>query len=264
MDTARTYTVNSVDRALQLLLIMARRAEPQGVTELSKILQVQKSTVHSLLQTLKQRGFVAQKADGKYTLGVTLMRLGEICSLRLDLKAEARPFMQELAAETGEIALLAVLAGDELVIIDTVEPARPFLVFPKFDFSLAIHSTAVGKVLLAYAPEEVKQRILARPLQRYTPYTIVGKRAMEEELARVRRNGYAIGCNETIDGITCIAVPIFGSGGEVLAALSVSSASSVLVSGRYRETVAILQRKAARISAHMGYHPDVTAANKNK
>lgn len=262
MTTPKTYTVNSVDRALQLLIIMARNTEPQGVTELSKILQVQKSTVHSLLQTLKQRGFVRQTGDGKYTLGATLLRLGEICSERLDLKTEALPYMRELAAETGEIALLAVLAGDELIILTTVEPARPFLVMPKFDFSSAIHSTAVGKILLAYAPEDVRQRILSSSLPRYTPYTITGKRAITEELARVRRCGYAVGCNETIDGITCLAVPIFGNGKEVLAALSVTGASSILVSGRYRETVAILQQKASRIMAHMGYHLNTTAVKK--
>lgn len=258
MTTPNSYIVNSVDRALQLLISMARNTEPQGVTELSKVLQVQKSTVHSLLQTLKQRGFVRQTSGGKYTLGATLLRLGEICSERLDLKTEVLPYMKELAAETGEIALLAVLAGDELVIINTVEPARPFLVIPKFDFSSAIHSTAVGKILLAYAAADVQQRIINRNLPRYTPYTITGKRAIMEELSRVRRCGYAVGCNETIDGITCLAVPIMGNDKEALAALSVSGASSILVSGRFRETVAILQEKAARIMAHMGYRPNQT------
>ncbi|EAX46570.1 transcriptional regulator, IclR family [Thermosinus carboxydivorans Nor1] len=246
------YIVASVDRALELLLILGRHPHAMGVTELSKILGVQKSTVHSLLQTMLARGFVQQTDNGRYSLGMRLIHLGEICAERLDIRTAARQIMVELANETKEIALLAVLARDELVIVDKVEPQRPFLIIPKFDFSMAIHSTAVGKVLLAHAPDEIYEAILARGIERFTQFTLTDPEALRRELIKVREQGYALGCNETIEGITCIAVPIYNAGGKVAAALSISSASSMLGADRYEAIIEILKEKAKLISRRLG------------
>lgn len=247
------YTVTSVDRALELLLILGKNTKDMGVTELSKLLGVQKSTVHSLLQTMLTRGFVQQTENGRYTLGTRLIQLGETCAERLDIRTAARPILAELADETREIALLAILAGNELIIIDKVEPQRAFLIIPKFDFSMAIHSTAVGKVLLSYAPEAVLNQILERGVDRFTQYTLTDKQTLLNELEKVRGQGFAVGCNETIEGITCIAVPIYDVRGNVAAALSISSASSLVSADRYKEIISILKHKAAAISARLGY-----------
>lgn len=224
-----------------------------GVTELSRLLAVQKSTAHSLLQTLLARGFVDQTTDGRYSLGITLMQLGNTCAERLDIRKIARPLMDELASETGEIALLAVLVrGGELIIIEKSEPQRPFLIIPKFDFTIAAHSTAVGKVLLAHAEEAVFEKIYTRGLQPYTPYTLTDGSALKEELEKIKRQGYAVSCNETIDGISCIAAPIRDNKNNVVAALSISSASSIITPDRYEELVLWVTKKAAEISIRLG------------
>lgn len=247
------YIVASVDRALALLMLLGRNSRDMGVTELGKMLGVQKSTVHSLLQTLLLRGFVRQTDSGRYTLGFGLIPLGEAAAERLDIRDVARPAMVELANETQKVALLAVLSGTELIIVDKAEPERPFLIIPKFDFSLTLHSTAVGKVLLASAPKEIINTFVDREIERFTPYTLTGKEALLKELAKVREQGFAVGCNETIEGVTCIAVPIYGGNGEVIAALSVSSSSSVLVPDRYNSLIGVLKDKAGQISRSLGF-----------
>lgn len=246
------YIVASVDRAVELLLLLGRSRRDMGVTELARELGVQKSTAHSLLQTLLQRGFVRQADTGRYTLGYGLIKLGEACAEQLDIRAVARPVMAELADETREIALLAVLSGDELIIIAKVEPRWPLLIIPKIDFSITLHSTAIGKVLLASAPSELVAKVTGRGMERFTPYTLTDPAALERELAAVRSQGYAVGCDETIEGLTCLAVPVYDAAGKVVAALSVSSASSVLGPERYANVIAVLKDKAGIISRRLG------------
>ncbi len=194
------YIIASVDRAVELLLLLGRHRRDMGVTELAKELGVQKSTIHSLLQTLMLRGFVRQTDSGRYTLGYGLIRLGEACAEQLDIREIARPLMAELANESQEIALLAVLSGTELIIIEKVEPQRPFFIIPKFDFSITLHSTAIGKVLLANAPPAIVGEVLQRGVERFTPYTLTDREVLQKELAQVREQGFAVGCNETIEG----------------------------------------------------------------
>lgn len=253
INTPSSYIVSSVDRSLQILLLLAKSSRALGVTELAKDLGVGKSTVHSLLQTLMARSFVQKNEAGRYSLGVKLIELGEICAERLDIRTAARPVITELADDIGKIVLLAVLSHDELIIIDKVEPLRPFLVIPKFDFSLAVHSTAVGKVLLAFAAEDIINSVVKRGFAQYTPYTLTDIEELGPELKQVRINGYAVGCDETIEGITCVAVPIYNAANQVIAALSVSSASSLMGPSDYKSVILNLQHKAAIISERLGH-----------
>jgi len=242
-----------VDRAVELLLLMGKNRRDMGVTELAKELGVQKSTMHSMLQTLMLRGFVRQTDNGRYTLGYGLIKLGEACAEQLDIRDIARPFMIELANESGEIALLAVLSGTELIIIEKAEPQRPFFIIPKFDFSITLHSTAIGKVLLANAPAAFIDELLARGVKRFTPYTLTDRDALAHELAQIRAQGYAVGCNETLEGVPCIAVPVHDAAGTVAAALSVSSASSMLAAQRPATLINLLKEKAGKIARRLGY-----------
>jgi len=237
---------------MQLLLLLGRATKDMGVTEISKLLGVQKSTVHSLLQTLMARDFVQQNETGRYSLGVQLIELGHICLEKLDIRDVARPSMLELANETSQIAILAVLAHDKLIIIEKVEPERPFLIIPKFDFSVAVHSTAVGKVLMANASSEIIDKIIDNGLEKYTDFTLTDRTELLKELDVIRKQGYGIGCNETINGVTCLAAPIFNNSRKVIAALSVSCPSSVLSENEHTEIIQILKQKAGIISQRLG------------
>ena len=247
------YTVASVDRAIELLFILESASRDLGVTELSKMLGVQKSTVHNLLQTLMARDFVRQTDSGRYTLGFRLMRIGHAAAERLDIRRLALPILHELAAEASEYVLLAVLNKDEITIVENVAPPRTTFIVPRFDYCNAFHSSALGKVFLAFGPEERQFGMLNRELPRHTPVTLVEHSALIEEIKKIRCQGYAVSCNETLEGVTCIGAPIFNAHGKVEAAVSVSSSSARLTSDRYEEIAKVLKEKAAAISKCIGY-----------
>jgi len=248
-----SYKIASVDRAIELLFILESSQRDMGVTELSKLLGVQKSATHNLLQTLLARGIVQQTDTGRYTLGLRLMRLGSACAERLDVRRLAHPVMTELAAETGEVIILAMLGKDEIVLVDKVEPLRSFFIIPRFDYANTFHCTAVGKILLASAPPMLLERLINRGLERFTPYTNNNKDVLLDELAKIRENGVAIACNETIEGVTCIAAPIHDAKGAVVAALSITSASSWLTPDRYEPLIRSLKQKTTLISHKLGF-----------
>lgn len=247
------YTVASVDRAVELLFVLESASRDLGVTELSKILDVQKSTVHNLLQTLLARDFVRQTDSGRYTLGFRLMRLGHSAAERLDIRRLALPILHELASEANEYVLLAVLNKEEITIVENVAPPRSTFIVPRFDYCNAFHSSALGKVFLAFGSEERRNILLRQTLPQHTSATMVETGALAEEMERIRIQGYAVSCNETLEGVTCIGAPIFNTHGRLEAAVSVSSASARLTVERYEEIAGVLKDKAAAISKCIGY-----------
>jgi len=247
------YTVASVDRAIELLFVLEAASRDMGITELSKILGVQKSTVHNLVQTLMARDFVRQTDSGRFTLGFRLVRLGVAAADRLDLRRLADPILRELAAESNEYVLLAVLHRNEVTIVDSVAPQRSTFLVPRIDFSHTFHCTALGKIFLAYLPDARRQEILQNPLAHFTPYTLIEEPAILAEIEKIRRQGYAVSCNETIEGVTCLGAPIFNAHGKIEAAVSISTASAQLSAENYQPMADILKEKAAAISKQIGF-----------
>lgn len=247
------YKVASVDRAIELLLLLESASHDMGITELSKLLGVQKSTVHNLVQTLLGRDFVRQTDSGRVTLGFRLMRLGTAAADRLDIRRIADPILRELAAVANEYVLLAVLNRDEVTIIDSVAPQRTTFIVPRIDFSQTFHCTALGKIFLAYGSEQRQKVILTQPLSHYTPYTLISAETVTAEIAKIRKQGFAVSCNETIEGVTCIGAPVFNAHRKLEAAVSISSATARLTIDRYQEMADILKNKAAAISKMIGY-----------
>jgi len=139
------YTIASVDRAMELLLLLESASRDMGVSELGRLLEVQKSTVHNLLQTLMARDFVRQTDSGRFTLGFRLMRLGTAASERLDIRRLADPILRELAAVANEYVLLAVLNREEVTVIDSVAPQRSTFIVPRIDFAPHISLYGSGK-----------------------------------------------------------------------------------------------------------------------
>jgi DNA-binding IclR family transcriptional regulator len=247
------YTVASVDRAVELLFLLENASRDMGITELSKLLNVQKSTVHNLVQTLLARDFVRQTDSGRFTLGFRLMRLGEAAAKQIDIRRLAHPALNQLAADANEYVLLAVLNRGAVTIIDSVAPQRSTFIVPRIDFGQTAHCTALGKVFLAFTPEPDRQLLLTRPLTQYTTFTLVTDQALNAEIEKIQNQGYTISCNETIEGVTCLGAPVFNAHGRLVAAVSISSATARLTPDRYQCMAAILKEKAAAISHELGF-----------
>lgn len=223
-QTARDYTLSSVRNALRLLCCFSP-AEPElGVSELARRLGVGKSTVHRLLGTLKEEGFVEQNATtGRYGLGLRLLDLGAQAGARLDLHESASPYLDDLRNRTGETVHIAVLNGHEVVYVERRESPRTLRLFSQIGRRNGAHCTSTGKVLLAHlAPDALDRLLEGRVLEARTAHTITDHARLREELGKIRNRGYGTNMNESELGIASIAAPIRDSHGDVVAAISVA------------------------------------------
>lgn len=247
------YLVASVDRAIELLFLLESGPLEMGVTEISRALGVQKSTVHNLLQTLLARDFVRKTDTGRYTLGFRLMPLGLACTERLDIRRIASPILNELVNEVKAVVLLAVLSAGQITIIQKIEPPRQVFMVPRFEYCNTFHSTGLGKIFLAFGSDDLVKNVMSLKLQQYTQSTLTDKTVLSKEVAKIREQGYSIACNETIEGVTCISTPILNANGKIEAAISVSSTTACLGKEQYGPMVRILKEKARMISEQLGY-----------
>lgn len=168
--------MQSVERAFQLLEALADSGGIATLSELSTTSGLPMPTIHRLIRTLVQQGYVRQDTARRYTLGPRLIRLGET-SGRL-LGSWARPYLAELMEATGETANLAVLEGGEVVYVGQVQSRRSMRMFTEVGRRVQPHCTGVGKALLAQLPEEETRALLGpQPLQSHTPYTVTDPRS---------------------------------------------------------------------------------------
>ncbi len=245
--------VQSVDRALSILEILARR-RGAGVTEIGKELGVHKSTAFRLLAVLESRGFVEQVQDrGTYRLGLGVVRLAGAVTAQLDLSRQGHPACERLAADLGETVNIAILDGGRAVNVTQIRGAASIASHDWVGRQTPLHATSSGKVLLAFAPDPVRDAVLAAPLERFTPATRTGPAELTAELARVRAAGWASTAEEYEVGLNAVAAPIRDAGGTVTAALSVSGPAYRMDPVSFPEIARRVVAAADDISGRMGY-----------
>lgn len=255
---AESNTVQSVERALTLLEILAEEGSPMSITDIANKVELKISTAHRLLGTLIAKGFVEQEATGsRYKISLRLLGIAQSAIYPLDLRAKARPFLEELVSRCNETANLSILDNGEVVYIDQVESTNIVIVkmLTTIGSRRQVHCTGSGKLLLAYLSREERERVLATlDLKRHTDETITDKDILVKELARIRNQGYALDMGEREKEMRCVAAPIFRHDGEVIAALSVSGPSSRITSYYLNnELIDVVTSEARKLSAALGY-----------
>ena len=214
--------VRSVDRAAALLLALGEAQGEAGVTELARRLGLHKSTASRLLATLEKRGLVEQDDEtGKYRLGIIVLRLAETAERTLDLRSIAMPELDRLARATRETTGLGVLDGDRFLTVAQADGPNLVAMGDWTGRSVPPHSVAAGKVLMAALPEREIMRLVRRGLDQLTDRTITQLEPLLEELARVRRRGYATAFGEYDAGLNAVAAPVYDARGQVAAAVDV-------------------------------------------
>ena len=247
-----TGGVQSVDRALRILEILARSGE-SGVTDVAAALGVHKSTAFRLVATLEQHGLVEQvEGRGKYRLGVGLLRLAGATSARLDVVQEARPLCKQLAAATGETVNLATLSGNSALYLDQVAGPSALQSHNWVGQHIPLHATSNGKVLLAWLPPEELTDLLGR-LPAFTDVTITSKAALKRELEVVRSQGYALAVDELEIGLTALAAPVRNAHGDVICSISLSGPTFRLRQERFEEVTPLLVAAAEELSHRLGW-----------
>lgn len=219
----RDYSIAVLDRALDVLELLAATAEPIGVTEIARQVGATKSATWRILFNLDARGYVDKDADsGRYTIGARFSELGIRHGSRASLVQFAHPHLEWLARTFGETANLAVIEGGQVLYIDIVESPHDLRLAARVGARDAVHSTALGKAILAFLPEDEIDRALAGPLTPRTPQTVTDPTRIRAELEQVRASGIAVEFGQNEIAASCLGVPVFGPNGEVIAAVSVS------------------------------------------
>jgi DNA-binding IclR family transcriptional regulator len=250
----------SVERALEVLRAVGEARTEPGLSELADDLGLHKTTVFRLLGALERAEFVVRDDDRqRYQLGPALFRLATQARRATGLHEAARPELEALAHDVGETATLEVLVGDEVLILDEVHGR--FLVggAPEVGMRWPAHATSTGKVLLAAAAADgergrpsARRAVAVGRLARLGPHTITTRAALERELAKVRREGHAVGMEELEPGFIAIGAPVRNAHGRTVAAVSVGGPKARLGGTRLRTAIARVRKAADRISRRLG------------
>lgn len=212
--------IQSVDRAIRILLALQGERR-LGIAELAVRLELAPSTVHGIVKTLAAHSMVIQDAaTGRYQLGPTVLRLGNVYLDTLELRSRAVPWAEELARRTGLAVRTGVLAADDVVIIHHEPRPDGSRQMPEIGIVIPAHASALGKAQLAFMPAETK-RVLESLHRSMTGETITDPVEMRAQLATIRGNAFAEERDEAVLGESSVAAPIFGAHGSAVGAIGV-------------------------------------------
>ncbi len=260
-NTNSSSHVQSIQRAAAILRSFTE-AEPElSVTELSRRLNLHKSTVSRILATLQQEGMVGRNPEtGRYRLGLGLISLAGVALGRLDVRGVSQPYLIDLVEITQETINVSVLDGDECVNIEREASPQPIRYVGWIGRRTPLHCTASGKVLLAHMRPDERRSLLPDPLPRFTRKTVADYETLERSLAKILVDGYAIVHEEYEEGFSAIAAPIFNHLGQVAATVSISGPTYRMGPEKIRTFISPLLATTHAISQEMGYAAEKMSA----
>ena len=239
-----------LERAMEILGCFDEKHSALTLTQLAQLTKLPMSTCHRIVGTLEEGGFLSKGSDRKFRVGTKLWTIAQHAPLSERLRESALPTLARLYEETGENVTLAVLDRGQALYVDRLVGERSIPTISRAGGHLPLHTTGVGKVLLAYQPEKAIEQYLSRPLPKPTPQSITNPDALRKDLAEVRKNGYSITRQEMTRGSGSIAVPIMRNG-RCVAAVGVIVHLNRLDINRL---VSTLTDAAASIAAELDGH----------
>ena len=217
---------NTLVKGLQLLEVLARSRDSQGVSELAELLSLGKSNVHRLLQALVELGYVIKdESTAQYQVSLKVWELGVAVDVGVRIKAAAAEAMIRLLARTRETVHLSILDGEEVVYVHKLDSPEPVRAYSEIGGRAPAFCVATGKAQLAWQPQPVLAAVLSH-LRAHTPRTITDPQEYLREMDRVRANGYAVNRGEWRETVWGVAAAIRSAKGNVLAAIGVSGPSA--------------------------------------
>jgi DNA-binding IclR family transcriptional regulator len=249
--------IQSIERAAAILRLLSGRTRRLGVVDLAGELGLPKGTVHGLLRTLQHVGFVEQDAEtGKYQLGAALLHMGSSYLDGNELRTRALNWSDSLAARTHESVRIGTLHEGQVLIVHHV--FRPDDSMQTLDVGalLPAHASALGKILLANHPYAAGE-LVRHGLEAFTPATITEPEALERELERVRKRGWAADIGELVNGEVSCAAPILDRRGVTVGAMGISGPPDRLLAARQPrgDLVAFVREAARAVSRELGAIP---------
>ncbi len=248
-------TIVSVDRALDILILLYDNGQGMGVSEISRDLDLHKSTVHRTLATLENKSFVYQNKDnGKYWLGLKIYAMGLLVGEKLSLTDIIKPYAKQLFEEFHEVVNVSILDKDvnkeykSVIIMKESESRNVLSVNPNVGSSSDAHSSSVGKCLLAFTDDVNIEEYAKHSFKKYTDNTIANYDELVAELKEIREKGYSVDNEEQEIGLYCIGAPIFDRKGNTVAAISISGPTARMKNDEIGNKISRLTKVANEIS----------------
>ena len=246
---------DAVERALSILEAVGQR--PAGMTnsEISRRLEMPKSSASYILRVLERRGYLQRDAEsGRYRLGLSLLALAQGVQAGQDVREVALPILRQLADRCRLAAHLGVVDRGEAVAVDKAEVPGLIQMATWPGRRTDAHSTSIGKSILAFMPEaEVEEIARTRGLARRTPKTITSLARLRRDLEAVRERGYAFDDEENNLGVRCVAAPVFDASGRVVASINVVGTTGQVTKGAVPKLAETVRDAARRISHKLGH-----------
>jgi IclR family KDG regulon transcriptional repressor len=245
--------IKSIRNCLNVLNCFSSENLEIQVTEISKKLHLSKSTISRVLSTLGQDRFVVKiPTTQKYRLGPKILELANIFYSNTELGTIAKPYLKDLRNKTGETTSIFVIDGDERVCLEKVDSSQEVRAVLRIGSHHPLYAGSPGKLLLAYQPKEVRKEIFKKRLPRITPYTITKPKLLEEEMSKIRQQGYSISHKERVLFVASISTPIRDFTGAVVAALCVSGPEVRFTNEKQENFIKLAKIAADKISKELG------------
>ena len=248
-------TIQSVDRALNIVEFIAKNNGNCGLSEISRSLGLNKATAYGLLSTLEQHKYIELNPETKrYQLGLYLAELAIRAENFLDVRTIAKPYMEQLAVKYAASIHLGIESENEVLYVEVSKYNFVLPIMCQINSRLPFYCTGVGKAILAFWPEDrIEKYITSQKLIAKTPYTITSDQKLEQELLQIKSNGYAIENEENQLGVISISAPIFSLNGTVAAGISIGLIKAILTDELKQQIIADILDCSQKISKEMGY-----------
>lgn len=254
MDSKPIVPVHSLGKAMQLLDILLANHRPLSLAALAELSGFPKSTVYTLLSSMRAYSYVEQRADGKYSLGIRMYECGRAVSSEWDISQAARPYLERLAELTGACAVITYLKDGYIIHLDQFAGRVGVQVLSEVGVRLPLHATAQGKLYLSRCKDaEVRMLLGTHGLPAFTPHTLTSAEQLLSQLPRIREDGYAIENGEYKIGLRAVCAPVLNPDGEMRYAVSVAGLFRHVNSAEFEDAIAAVCESAKQISTALGY-----------
>lgn len=246
-------TIQSIVKASRILDLMLSESSLMGITDFSRNLNMPKATIQNMVSTLEQIGYIEKDPmTMKYRLGPVLFQMGMHYANNMDLTILAKVWLEKLCTEYNESTRAGIMMGEKIIIVMEIDPDNSYIAFPGPGTVIPAHTSAIGKILLAYMPEKRQNRIIDNssfiPL---TDKSITSAKALKADLAKVKNSGIAFDKEESLTGLTCVAGPVFNHKNECIASISLSG-NTERIESRLTEIINAVKYVSHRVSEQMG------------
>lgn len=246
----------SLHRAIAILDCFRDFQPELGVREIARQLELHPSTVGRMLATMTSLGILSQdKESHRYRMGSKVLKWGEVYTSNVDLRAQARPYLEQLHSVTEETVSLDIPDGDSRICIERIESPHSLRWVARIGERMPYYASASGKVLLSFMPAAQQEKVLKMPLQQLTPNTTTDPQLLRRELESIQKRGYAVSQGERVEGVCCVAAPIFDGVNRIIGAINISGPSTRFSKEKIQKYARLVMKASTALSQTMGNNP---------